>query len=1218
MGLLVVAGVMAQSTISPHDRLRGEIAEGERVVLPGNVHPALAHAQSDAPVDPSFPMEHMILLLQPDSTQLAALDQLVAQQHDSHSPQYHQFLTPAQYAERFGVSQNDIDKITGWLTTHGFQVEEVTPNHLSIVFSGDALRVQTAFNTEVRQYSVNGQIHYANASDPQIPAALSSVVKGVVKLHDFQARSFSQGSRVVGDATNPMYTASPTTHYVGPADWTEIYDVRPLYQSNLNGTGQTIAVVGRSDVKLSDIEAFRTQFGLTPNNPITIVAQGSDPGFTNSGDSTEATLDVEWAGAIAPNVQVKFVVAASTATADGIALAASYAVNRNVAPVLSVSYGACEAEMGMELAFYNSLWQQAASEGMSVFVAAGDSGAAGCDSPGTGTGTARAVNGICTSPYVTCVGGTEFNEGSNASQYWVAGNNSILGTAQSYIPEVVWNESGSNKGSGLAAGGGGASIQYTKPTWQNGVGVPADGHRDVPDIALTAASHDGYLIFYNGNMMSVGGTSAATPSFASLFTMVNQHYSSTQGNASPTLYLLALKQSQGGAAIFHDITSGNNTVPGVTGYAAAVGYDLASGLGSVDGAELVAHWHDVSLNGTFTITAAPSTVSLQGGQSASAGLNFAVNNGFNWPIALTVSGLPAGIATTLSKTLIPAPGSGTATLQFNASTAVTSGSYPVTVTATGGGMTQTATIALTVTAIVPKCSLTANPTSIAMPSGQGTNVRLTCISPQGALPASLSLAVSGQPAGLTTALSSTTLVPGTGTTTLTVNTAVTTAPGSYNLAVTASGGAYSQTINVPVTLVVTPKISLTLSSSSVSVVQGTMGTLQATVAAVGTFSASTILSVSGLPAGMTGSLSPAGFAAPGAGVSTLTLQPSTSTPVGKYTINVVAAGGGLQQSSPITLTVTAAPNFSFTATQAGSSIQAGQSSGSVALTVSNLTNGFNAPVNLSVAGLPTGVTGTFSSATLAAPGTGTSTLTLNAASTVVAGQYKLIITATGGAVSNTISNSVTYLLTVIGLPGFTLKTNVSSLALVAGASFSSTVSVVEQNSFNSPVTLTVGALPAGVTATLSSNTISGPNGTATLTVQTATTLAAGTYPITLSGASTVITTPLPSQTATIAVTVGTVASTLSATSLAVKRGSTASVTVNETSADFTGGVSFSASGNPAFVSYSFSPNALSGSGSTTLTISATASATPNNTFTLMVRTSAGGITSQTPLTVSIQ
>jgi subtilase family serine protease len=347
-------------------------------------------------------------------------------------------LTTEQYAARFGVSQNDIAHITSWLSQYGFVVEEVTANRLSIVFSGDAFAVQSAFKTEIKRFTVNGEVHYANSTDPQIPSALAGVVKGVVKLHDFHARSFSHGLWVIGDPIQSYLSGSPNTHYLTPADFATIYHLWPLYNENLNGAGQNIAVVGRSNVKMSDIQSFRSQFGLPFSNPTVIVAQGTDPGFTNDGDAIEATLDVEWAGAIAPKAHVNFVISGDTSTSDGVDLAALYAVNHNVAPILSVSFGSCEAEMssntsanggGTALAFYNSLWQQAASQGISVFVAAGDSGAAGCDSGAAISGSMRAINGICSSPYATCVGGTEFKEGSNTGLYWLPGTNALQGTA---------------------------------------------------------------------------------------------------------------------------------------------------------------------------------------------------------------------------------------------------------------------------------------------------------------------------------------------------------------------------------------------------------------------------------------------------------------------------------------------------------------------------------------------------------------------------------------------------------------------------------------------------------------------------------------------------------------------------------------------------------------------------------------------------------------------
>ena len=352
--------------------------------------------------------------------------------------------------------------------------------------------------------------------------------------------------------------------------------------------------MARSNIAISDIKYFRNMFGLTANDPQIIIVT-NDPGRTPA--STETTLDTEWAGAIAPKATIKVVVGQCTSSSDGVMQSELYAVNNNVAPIISVSYGLCEAVMGSsEMAFYNALWQQAAAQGQSVIVSSGDTGAAGCNSEADSTASSTGVNGICSSPYATCVGGTEFVEGSNPSQYWTPGNNSANGSALSYIPETVWNESGSNGGSGLLAGGGGASIIFSKPSWQTGVGVPADGKRDVPDVSLSAAQHDGYVMYQywagDGGLSTAGGTSFATPAFAALVALVNQKTGTLQGNINASLYALAANQASGGAAVFHDITTGNNSVPGVSGFSATTGYDLASGLGSVDAAMLVNHWTD--------------------------------------------------------------------------------------------------------------------------------------------------------------------------------------------------------------------------------------------------------------------------------------------------------------------------------------------------------------------------------------------------------------------------------------------------------------------------------------------------------------------------------------------------------------------------------------------------------------------------------------------------
>ena len=290
----------------------------------------------------------------------------------------------------------------------------------------------------------------------------------------------------------------------------------------------------------------------------------------------------------------------------------------------------------------------------------------------------------------------------------------------SYIPELVWNGSaGTSGGSGLWASGGGASGIYSKPVWQAGAGVPSDGKRDVPDVSLNAAIHDAYLFVLNGQLYLVGGTSAATPTMAGILSMAVQHTGGPLGNANPTLYGLAANQGNGGAAVFHDVTSGNNSVPGLSGFNAGPGYDLATGLGSVDALQLVNHWSDPlgSHSGTpgFQLTTPAPSIALSPGSSTSVQVNVAVNNGFSSTVSLSHGTLPAGVTANFSPAAFAAPGSGSSSLTFTATSGAASGAYTVYLTASGGAVNQTIALAVN---IQSSCSYSINPTS-AMPTAAG-------------------------------------------------------------------------------------------------------------------------------------------------------------------------------------------------------------------------------------------------------------------------------------------------------------------------------------------------------------------------------------------------------------------------------------------------------------------------------------------------------------------
>jgi pseudomonalisin len=679
--------------VQPKDRITRFIDDEQRVTLRGNRHP-LSLAQYDAGVVAAdFRMEHMLLTLLPGPAQQDALNQFVDAQHNPDSPYYHQWLTPEQYGERFGVSDADVAQIVGWLQGHGMEVEEVAAGRRSIVFSGTAAQVQEAFHTQIHAYRIGEEVHHANVKDPEIPAALVQVVGGVVSLHDFHSEPMHNGARLPA----PEFT-SGGSYYLAPADFATIYDLAPLYQQSINGSGQSVAIVGRSNINLADIRQFRAFFGLPANDP-QITVNGTDPGIFNSGEETEADLDVEWSGAVARNAAIKFVISKSTNSSDGVDLSAQYIVNHNLAPVMSMSFGLCEAALGSSgNSFLNSLWQQAAAQGITVFVSSGDNGAAGCDSASASTAThGRAVNGLCSTPYSVCVGGTEFNEASRPSLYWSPSNASgTQASALSYIPEIAWNESG--PGAGLWASGGGASTIYAKPSWQAGTGVPADGKRDVPDVSLTSAGHDGYLIYQNGGLYVVGGTSAATPSFAGVMALVVQHTAARQGNANTAFYSLASKQRTGGASVFHDVISGNNSVPGQTGINATAGYDQATGLGSVDALVLVNHWSDATPPPTpaFHATASASSLSVTAGSNNNITLSVTVSGGFSAAIAFSVTGLPSGVSATFTPATLSAPGSGSSVLKVTATSSAKPGVYAATVSATSGSTKQQMAISVTI------------------------------------------------------------------------------------------------------------------------------------------------------------------------------------------------------------------------------------------------------------------------------------------------------------------------------------------------------------------------------------------------------------------------------------------------------------------------------------------------------------------------------------------
>ncbi len=786
------ATTSALAKVFPRDRIVGPVEDNQMVSLRGNTLPAALPAYETGAVEGGQRFDHMVLVLKPDPAQQAALDALTQAQQDSRSPLYHQWITPEIYAEHFGVSPGDLEQVQNWLQRNGFQIDEIAAGRQSLTFSGTAAQVERTFQTTMRNYRIGGQKHLANAGDPMIPAALASVVDGVAALHNVFSTPQHHAIKV-----KPEYT-SGSAHYLSPGDFATIYDVSSLYNQAYDGAGQSIAIVGRSDISMSDVRSFRSTFGLPAKDPVVIV-NGSDPGSAVADDVDEAMLDTEWSGAVARAATVDYVTSASTQVSDGVFLSAQYIVNHNTAPIMSVSYGLCEAYLGASAnSFFNSLWQQAAVEGITVLVSSGDSGAAGCDASSASKGNqGRAVNGLCSTPYSTCVGGTQFNDAANPSLYWstTTGSNGV--SALGYIPENAWNESGSQ---GLWSTGGGVSIVYPKPSWQAGPGVPPDGKRDVPDVALTAAGHDSYLVGVWGALYGISGTSAASPSFAGIMALVEQKAAARLGNVNPGLYSLATAQrSSGGAAVFHDVTSGSNTVPGVAGFNAVAGYDQATGLGSVDAEKLVSAWGASAPAPTpaLALTLSGAVATLAKGGSVTLTVKTSGSNGFSSPVALSISGLPSGLTAIFTPATIGSPGSGNSKLKLTASSTMTAGTATLTVTATGGGLVKTATIAES----MPGLTVIATPTSPSLKRGGTLQINIhTAVSGGFAAPATF--AVSGLPSGVTGTFSPASIAsPGSGSSVLMLTASKSAALGMPKIQVTASGGGLSASIPVSISVV---------------------------------------------------------------------------------------------------------------------------------------------------------------------------------------------------------------------------------------------------------------------------------------------------------------------------------------------------------------------------------------------------------------------------------
>lgn len=629
----------------------GAIDNLRQHVLSGDMPVTLHNVTDSGVLQAGRVLEHLQLVLNRPADRQAALDALVAQQLDPASPNYHRWVEPAEFGASFGPAPSDVNAVIAWLNARGFAVGQVSPNLMSIDFTGTVNQVSRVFRTELHDVvAANGDHHTANMAPPIIPAALSGIVRGVTLSNFFPKPNLkpvgtvrqngpAAGWSIVQPAPGLTVPNGARTYYaVTPSDFATIYNVNPARNGSPNlvdpatgtplkvaGAGVTLIVAEQTNINPNDWNTFRSAFGLSQyQGSLRIVHPGgcADPGFTP--DEGEAALDAEWSSTVAPDATIIEASCAGTATTFGVMTTLQNLVNFGPrGSVISVSYGGCEAGNGLSFqSMWSQLVEQAAAEGISVFVSTGDSAVAGCDNANTTKAAigGLAVNGLASPPYVTAIGGTDFSDtvdGKNAA-YWTAANSGSGGSALSYIPEIPWDASCAssviwksvNATGAIAScnapkallnvvgGSGGKSLYYAKPDWQSiGVlGVPNDGARGLPDVSLFA-SNGIWNHFYVYCMSDVnqggtacdftktnnilanaaGGTSFSAPIFGGIEALVVQLKGGNVGNAAPRLYQLAQLQfgnnrllntckSNAGAQIssacvFNEITRGDNAVP---------------------------------------------------------------------------------------------------------------------------------------------------------------------------------------------------------------------------------------------------------------------------------------------------------------------------------------------------------------------------------------------------------------------------------------------------------------------------------------------------------------------------------------------------------------------------------------------------------------------------------------------------------------------------------
>jgi subtilase family serine protease len=1000
-------------------------------ILQGHVPEAVTASKAIGRVAPANQM-HLAIGLPLRNE--AELDDLLNQLADPASPNFRLYLTPAQFAERFGPTEDDYQALAAFLEASGFSVTGTHPNRTILDVSGTVADIESTFHLNMINWShpIRGTF-FAPDREPSVDAGVT--ILDITGLDNFVV------PRPMDFKSLPLTGGIPLTTGSGPGGLFIGNDFRAAYAPavTLNGAGQSVGLFELDGFYASDVQANFKQAGLSPVPTKTVLLDGFNgaPGSAN----VEVTLDIMMAAYMAPGVS-NIIIYEGTNPNDVLNRMAT----DNLASQLSSSW--CYSPTN---ATTEQIFKQMIAQGQSLFQASGDSGA-----------YHGSIMPPADDPNITVVGGTSLT---------------TAGMGGPWQSETTWSGSG-----------GGVSATWPIPSYQQAVSMTSAGGsssmRNIPDVALTADVQM-FLICNNGQAVEVGGTSAAAPLWAGFIALANQQAAANGkarvGFLNPTIYSIG-----GGSGLhsdLHDIITGNNS-----GFNALPGYDLATGWGTPAGQPLINNLTGASNPPSFSLATSASALSIAAGASGTSTITVSAQQGFSSAVSLAVSGLPAGVTASFS----PASAMTTSTLTVLASSSAVAATSTITITGTSGSLTGTAQLALTVTA-APTFTLSAAPASVSLTEGASSTSTIT-INAQNGFKGTVTLAASGLPTGVTAAFG---VASAAGTSTLTLTASSSATPGISTVTITGTSGSLRNTATISLTVTAAASYTIAPSPASLSVPQGGSGTSTITVTPQTTFTGTVIFSVTGLPAGVTATFSPAATTR----TSTLTFNVAASAAPGTATLTVTGAAGTATSKATITITVTAPPSFTVSATPASVSLSPG-ASGASTIAITAL-NGFSGTVALAASGLPSGVTATFGAMTTSH----TSVVTFTAASAAAAATATVTIAGTSG----TLTSKVAIALTIAPPPTFTLSGSPTALSIAQGATGSSTLTLTPQNGFASTVTLSTSVLPSGVVGSFSSGSTTN---TCILTLAAAASAAAGPSTLTITGKSGSL-----SETVTISLTV---------------------------------------------------------------------------------------------------